>query len=136
MRPDLPPRTTSDPAQRERAGKPGRYLPLLIFGIVFVAIAAREIPAVGGWLQRWFQPEQWQAGQTCRDAALALAARPEHARVVAPGEVHATQGGYFVEATVIGEMADSGGETRFAVACYTDKDGRLVRADRIRGDNP
>lgn len=56
--------------------------------------------------------------------------------MIAPGEVHTTQGGYFVEATVIGEMADSGGETRFAVACYTDKDGRLVRADRIQGDTP
>lgn len=136
MRPDLQPRTPDDPARRPRAGKPGRYLPLLIFGVIFVAIAAREIPAVGGWLQRWFQPEAWQAGQSCRDAALALATRPEHARVIEPGQAHPTQGGYFVEAIIVGEMAEAGGETRFAVACYTDKDGRLVRADRVQGVEP
>lgn len=135
MRPNLPPRTTSDPAQRS-GRKSTRLLPFLIIGAIMLMIAVQEIPAVGAWLQRWLQPDAWQASQTCQAAALALANRPEFARVIEPGKVHATQGGFYVEATSIGEMAASGGETRFTVACYTGSDGRLVRADRIEGNAP
>lgn len=136
MRPELPPRTTPDPGRRTaRTADRGarRLLPFLLITAVAVAIAAREIPAVGALLQRWFQPDAWQAAQTCQVAALGLAVRPESARLVAPGTVHATQGGFYVEALTIGEMAAAGGETRFHVACYTDAAGRLVRADRIGG---
>lgn len=135
MRPDLSPRTPSDPGQRS-GRKATRLLPLLIIGGILVAIAAQEIPAVGTWLQRWLQPEHWQASQTCQTAALALAGRREFARVIAPGKVHATQEGFYIEALVIGEMAENGGESRFSVACYTDSAGRLVRADRIEALTP
>lgn len=135
MRPDLPPRSPSDPGLRS-GRKSTRLLPVLLIGGILVVIAAREIPAVGAGFQRWLQPEQWQAGQTCQTAALALAGRREFARVIAPGSVHATQEGFYIEALVIGEMAESGGESRFSVACYTDSTGRLVRADRIEGVTP
>lgn len=130
MRPALPPRTTSDPRQRSGRGA-RRVLPFLLIAAVLLAIAAQEIPAVGALFQRWFQPDVWQATQTCRSAALALATRPDFARVVDAGRVHATQGGFYVEAMVIGEMAETGGEQRLTVACYTDTAGRLVRADRV-----
>lgn len=136
MRPDLPPRTTSDPMQRPSRGGFKRMLPLLIIGAIMIAIAAQEIPAVGAWMQRWLQPDEWQAGQTCQTAALALASRPDFARVIEPGKVHATQGGFYVEATIIGEMAETGGETRYTVACYTDSAGQLVRAARIERETP
>lgn len=135
MRPNLPPRTTSDPAQRTgRQSK--RLLPFLIVGAIILMIAAQEIPAVGAWLQRLLKPDAWQASQTCQTAALALAKRPEYARVIEPGKVNATQDGFYIEATSIGEMAETGGENRFSVACYTDSTGRLVRADRSEGNTP
>ncbi|MFN2308302.1 MAG: hypothetical protein ABR553_00995 [Gammaproteobacteria bacterium] len=133
MRPELPPRTTSDPAQHPGRRR-SRLLPLLFIGALITVVAAQEIPAMGAWLQRWLHPEASQAGEICRGAALALAAQPQTARVIVPGNAHATQGGFFVEGIQIGEMAESGGETRFVVACYTDSNGRLVRADRIEED--
>ena len=56
--------------------------------------------------------------------------------MVEPGKVHATQGGFYVEATIIGEMAETGGATHFTVACYTDSAGQLVRAARVGRETP
>lgn len=130
MRPELPPGSTTGtvdyPHKRRK-----RLLPLLLVAAFVAVIAAQEIPGVASHLQRWFKPAEWQASQVCSAAALALAARPEFARVIAPGTVHATQTGFFIEAIAIGEMADAGGERRFSVACYTDSAGTVVRADRI-----
>lgn len=129
MRTELPPRSTSDTVGNPHKRR-GRLLPALLFGAVVVVIAAQEIPAVGAVLQRWFKPTEWQATQACIAASLALATRPEFARVIARGAVHATQTGYLVEDVTIGEMADAGGERRFSAACYTDATGKVIRADR------
>lgn len=129
MRTELPPRSTADTVNNPRKRR-RRLLPALLFGAVIVVIAAQEMPAAGALLQRWFRPAEWQANEACATAALALATRPESARVIARGAVHATQGGFFVEDIVIGEMADAGGERRFSVACYTDGAGKVARADR------
>lgn len=129
MRPELRPQTSAETVGNPRRTR-RRLLPVLLIGAVIVAIAAQEIPTVGSLLQRWFEPTEWQASQACAAAALALAAHPEFARVIAPGAVHTTQTGFYIEAVAIGEMADAGGERRFSVACYTDSAGKVIRADR------
>ncbi len=105
--------------------------PIFIMAMFVLALAAQEVPAVRDMFQRWVDPAAWQAGQVCRQAALGLAAQPEYARIVAPGDVHATQNGFFVDKLSVGEMGQQGGEERFVVSCYIDQLGQVVRADRI-----
>ena len=130
MRPDDP---RLNPEYRRTNSRAGRraMLPILMFGIIALVIASKEIPMVHDFVQSVIAPQQHQAAQTCRQEAMQLSRKPAYARVVRQGQVHSTQEGFYVEGLVIGEMGEQGGEVRFAVDCYTDSEGRLVRADRV-----
>lgn len=81
---------------------------------------------VGQWLERVTAPGKWAAGESCRSAALKLVPQPDYARIVAPGRVHETERGFYVENIVVGQMGASGTEERLSVNCYTDTQGNVV----------
>jgi hypothetical protein len=103
-----------------------RLVPLAIFLLFAGVIVVREVPMVGQWLERVTAPGKWAAGESCRSAALKLVPQPDYARIVAPGRVHETERGFYVENIVVGQMGASGTEERLSVNCYTDTQGNVV----------
>lgn len=116
--------TAVEAARRRRALRP-----LIVLAIVIVmgaTIAYREVPWVQRQAQQLFNPAQARAVEACEVAALKLASAPDFARIVKPGRVHATQGGFYIERMVLGQMAQQGGEERSFVDCHADRDGNVV----------
>jgi hypothetical protein len=101
-------------------------LPILLVLGMLALIASRELPWLADWIARITAPQRWQAGESCRTAALKLATQPDYARIVAPGTVHATQRGFYVENIVVGQMGANGSEQRLSVNCYADSNGNMV----------
>lgn len=134
MRPDLQDQsgTVSDTGRPRRRMK--GLIPLLIFGVVLITLASRDIDDLQMLFQRWTDPAAWQAGQVCQQAALDLAKQSDFARIIEGGKVHNTQKGFYVEDIEVGEMDDQGGEVQFVVSCYVDTAGQVVRADRPARD--
>jgi hypothetical protein len=89
-------------------------------------IVYREVPWVQRQAQRVLHPAEARAVEACEVAALKLARAPEFARIVKPGRVNATQGGFYIEGMVLGQMAQAGGEERSFVDCHADRDGNVV----------
>ncbi len=112
-------------AERRRQWLRRRVPILLLLGMAGI-IASREFPWLAQRIERITAPQAWQAGENCRSAALKLAAQPDYARIVAPGTVHATQRGFYVEGIVVGQMGASGSEQRLTVNCYADARGNMV----------
>jgi hypothetical protein len=129
MKPAAPP---GAPHRRERRrGRLGSRLALIVFALVIaVMILRHEVPQIDAWFESILHPSEHLARESCITAALHGALRPELARVVDRGEVHATQAGYYVEAVMLGEMGEDGAEALFRVSCYTDREGELLRATR------
>lgn len=121
-----------------RRAQPGtrrlRFLPPLLFAVIVALILYDQVPAIRNAADRVLRPAEHQAQEVCQRAALAAAAEPRYARVVAPGKVHRTSGAYYVERVVIGEMGADGTETRFTYHCYVDPSGTLIRG--ARGETP
>jgi hypothetical protein len=105
-----------------------RVLFPLIFALVVLALLADKIPAVRDAREKLLHPEEYQALKACHTAALAAAERPAYARIVDPGEAHATQGAQYVEGVRVGEMGPSGAEVTFDFSCYVEPDGRVVKS--------
>jgi hypothetical protein len=107
-----------------------RILFPLVFAVAVLAILADQIPAVHDAKEQLLHPAEYQARKACHAAALAAAERPAYARIVAPGEVHATQGANYVEGVNVGEMGQAGAEVTFGFSCYVDPDGKVVKAHK------
>lgn len=116
--------TAREAARRRRALRP--LVPLVIALVAGSAIAYHESPWVQRQVMSFINPAQARAIEACEVTALKLARSPEFARIVKPGRVHATQGGFFIEHIVLGQMAQQGGEQRSFVDCYADRDGNVV----------
>ena len=107
-----------------------RILIPLVFALVVLTILADQIPAVHDAREKMLHPAEYQARQACHAAALAAAERPAYARIVAPGEVHATQGANYVEGVSVGEMGQAGTEVAYGYSCYVDPDGKVVKSHK------
>lgn len=113
-----------------------RLAPLAILLLFVGIIVVREVPVAGQWLQRVIAPAEWAAGEACRSAALKLVAQPDYARIVAPGRIHATERGFYVENIVVGQMGARGTEERVSVNCYADAQGNVVSVGAAAGLKP
>jgi len=114
--------------QRERAHKHRlhRLIPLLIFGTVAVLIAKQEIPAVDSWISRQLNAEAWNAGEACRQAALAQLEQPDFARLLKTGEVKQTSGGYYVGGVLYAVLQSSEEEQHHRYSCNVTSTGEVV----------
>jgi hypothetical protein len=107
-----------------------RILFPLVFALVVLAILADKIPAVHDAKEKLLHPVEYQALEACHAAALASAERPAYARIVNPGEAHATQGAQYVEGVRVGEMGQAGAEVTFDFSCYVEPDGKVVKSSK------
>lgn len=107
-----------------------RILIPLVFAGVVLTILADQIPALHDAKEQMFHPGEYQARKACHAAAVAAAERPAYARIVSPGEVHATQGASYVEGVSVGEMGPSGSEVTYGFSCYVDHDGKVVKTHK------
>jgi hypothetical protein len=107
-----------------------RILFPLIFALVVLTILADKIPAVHDAKEKLLHPVEYQALKACQAAALAAAERPAYARIVKPGEAHATQGAQYVEGVRVGEMGQAGDEVTFDFSCYVEPDGKVVKSQK------
>ena len=107
-----------------------KALPFLIFGSIAIFIAIKEVPSFRHPIEYFTAHERWQASESCQVKAIELASSVDFARLIDKGDAHETAKGYFIENITVGEPAESGGENRFTVDCYTDSLGLIIRADR------
>ncbi|MEW6332180.1 MAG: hypothetical protein AB1560_12045 [Pseudomonadota bacterium] len=107
-----------------------RILFPLVFALVVLALLADKIPAVRDAREKLLHPGEYQALKACQAAALAAAERPAYARIVNPGEAHATQGAQYVEGVRVGEMGQSGTEITYDFSCYVEPDGRVIKSHK------
>jgi hypothetical protein len=122
---------TAPEAHRRRRRRSGpRWILSLFALLIFVLILRHEVPQVSAWWESLIYPKEHAARETCISTALHGARRPESARVVDRGEVHATQAGYYVESVLLGEMGTEGYEVLYRISCYVESGGKLVRATR------
>jgi len=110
-----------------RAGKVRPLIPLLLFGAFAVFIASQEIPAVADWLERMFQPAQWQAKVSCRDAVLADMPAGSYPRLQDGGSLHQTRDGSSVIGIRFTKLGHDGEEQVVTYDCYLTADGQLHR---------
>lgn len=116
----------------ERARPFRKLIPLVIFASIAFLIAKEEIPAVNNWWERLVSPNHWLAKQTCQKAALDRVEHREFARVLRNGKVNSTRDGLYIDRLVIGEMAPSGAEEAVEYSCYLDREGKLVKLNRLQ----
>lgn len=116
--------TAVEAARRRRALRP--LIAVAIVLVVGSMIAYREVPWIQRQVQRVLHPAEARAVEACEVAALKLAKAPEFARIVKPGRVNATQGGFYIEGMVLGQMSQQGGEERSLVDCHADRAGNVV----------
>jgi hypothetical protein len=126
---DQPTRTPETRRRRRRFHR-GRLLFPLIFAIVVLGILSERVPVLRDAREQLLHPATHRARTACHDAALAAAAQPAYARIVAEGEVHDTQGAQYVEGVRVGEMGPDGAEVVFEFSCYVDADGNVVKTHK------
>ena len=114
--------------QRNPARKLVPALILVFFGVLF---ARQQVPAFAEWWERTFNPQEWQARDTCRQAAMAELRGGRYARLRDPGELHRTQDGPSITGMQFSALDVEGGERRVEYNCYLDAQGRLFRLDRV-----
>lgn len=107
-----------------------RVLLPLVFAVVIVSILTDQIPALRDAREQVLHPAEYQARKACHTAALAAAEQPMFARIVAGGEVHATQSAHYVKGVKVGEMGPAGGEVTFDFSCYVDAEGKVVQTHK------
>jgi hypothetical protein len=118
-----------NPSDRSRFRIERVLIPLIFAGVV-LSILADQIPAFHDAKEQMFHPAEYQARKACHAAALAAAERPAYARIVAPGQVHATQGANYVKGVRVGEMGPTGNEVTYGYSCYVDPDGKVVKTNK------
>lgn len=111
-----------------------RVLVPLFFAALVLFILTDSIPALRDAKERVLYPADYQTRTACHTAALAAAERPTYARIVADGEVHATQGAQYVKGVSVGEMGPAGGDVTFDFSCYVDPDGEVVKTHKQKVD--
>lgn len=116
--------------EREQGRRKQRLIPLLIFGAIAVLIAKHEIPAVDGWISRLLDADAWSAGEACRRAALRQLEQPDFARLLKPGKVERTQGGYYIGGILYSVLESSGEEQRYRYSCNVTATGEVVAINR------
>jgi hypothetical protein len=124
------PYTNTDRRQDKQQSGFKKVLPFVIMGGIALFIASNEIPGFRHAIDYYVAHDRWQAGESCVSKALQLGSSPGFVRIIEQGDVHRTEKGFFIENIIVGEMAEQGGEQRFAVDCYADSSGNVVRADR------
>jgi len=130
----LPPGETPDPEQDPGPRRRSRPLvPLLIFAAFLGFILYQEQPVVRDFIDGIVAPERQRAREACAAAALATVSNREFARIIEPGEMVETQGGWLLRGLVIGEPGSAGSEQRSGFECYLDRDGRVVSSGRTGG---
>lgn len=107
-----------------------RILLPLVFAIVILGILADKIPAIHDAKEKLLHPAEFQALKACHAAALAAAERPVYARIVMPGQAHATQGALYVEGVRVGEMGVNGAEVTYDFSCYVEADGKVAKSHK------
>ena len=107
-----------------------RVLFPLVFAVIVLVILSDQIPALHDAKEKVLHPAEYQARKACHAAALAAAERPAYARILAPGEVHATQGASYVEGVSVGEMGQAGAEVTYGFSCYVEPDGKVVKTHK------
>ncbi len=110
---------------RRRSGI-SKIIPLLLFGLFALFILKEQVPAVNDKYLSLVKPNEFQAIQACRKAALAKSSNPTFARLINFGEANKTQQGIFVDHILVGELAPDSGESRFTVNCHIDQSGALA----------
>lgn len=108
----------------------GRFLFPLVFAAILLAILTDMFPALRDAKEQVLHPTEYQARKTCHAAALAAAERPEYARIVAPGEVHATQGAQYVTGVRVGEPGPAGAEVIYDFSCYVNANGAVAKTHK------
>lgn len=123
---------TPAPVNPNRRDRPRleRVLVPLFLGFIALMILADTVPAFRDARDRLLHPAEYGARKACHAAALRAAARPTYARIVAEGEVHATQGAQYVKGVIVGEMGPEGSEVTFQFSCYVDPDGKVVQSQK------
>ena len=115
---------------RDRRFRLTRFLFPLFFAVFVLAILTDRIPALRDARERVLRPAEYQARAACHAAALQAAEQPTFARIVADGEVHATQGAQYVKGVRVGEMGPGGDEVTFGFSCYVDAEGDVVKTHK------
>jgi hypothetical protein len=119
-------------ASRRTNNRPFRKLiPFIILAVMAFLIAREEIPAVNSWWERMVSPENWLARQTCLNAAMERSEHKAFSRVLKTGKVNKTVDGLYIEQIVLGEMGSSGKEEAVRYSCYLDREGKLVKLNRL-----
>ena len=118
--------------EREHKRRLQRLIPLLIFGTVAALIAKQEIPAVDNWISRLLDAEAWNAAEACRQAALARLEQPDFARLLKPGKVEQTRGGYYIGGILYAVLQSSGAEQHYRYSCNVTPTGEVVAIKRDR----
>jgi hypothetical protein len=127
---DYEPHMSADRGQGKPQSGFKKVLPFVIMGGIALFVVSNEIPGFRHAIEYYVAHDRWQAGESCASKALQLGSSPGFVRIIEQGDVHRTEKGFFIENIIVGEMAEQGGEQRFAVDCYADSGGNIVRADR------
>lgn len=101
-----------------------------VFAVVVLTIASEHIPLLKNAKDKVMHSHAYQARKACQAAALAAAQRPAYARIVAAGEVHATQAAHYVAGVRVGEMGPTGAEATFDFNCYIDVGGAVAKTHK------
>ncbi len=118
------PRTVhTDASDNRRPNKLRPLIPILIFGAFAALIASQEVPAFVDWLERVFQPVQWQTKASCRDAVLENLPAGSYARLQDGGSLDQTSDGPSVIGIRFAILAQDGEEKIVSHDCYLDADG-------------
>ena len=126
---EQPTHSPANPADRPRS-RPERFLLPLIFAVFVLLVLTDMIPPLRDAKEQLLHPAEYQARKACHAAALAAAERPAYARIVAPGEVHATQDAQYVRGVRVGEMGQAGAEVTYDFSCYVEAGGKLVNTHK------
>lgn len=108
----------------------GRFLFPLVFALILLMILTDMFPVLRDAKEQVLYPAEYRARRACHAAALGAAERPQYARIIAPGEVHATQGAQYVQGVRVGKMGAGGAEVTYDFSCYVGADGKVVNTDK------
>jgi hypothetical protein len=116
--------------EREQRRRMQRIIPLLMFGVVALLIAREEIPAVDSWISRLLDADAWNAGEACRQAAMAGMEQADYARLLDPGKVEKTSAGYYVGGVEFANLQSTGEEIHYRYSCNVSSTGEVLALNR------